>query len=613
MKLRQKTSLTIGLALAILTVLSSIIVANISLRSFAKLETQSMHRDIERAKNGLATVLAALKAQSVDYGLWDDTYAFVAGEDPGFVASNLDEYIHEAFDLDLVLFTDTEGNPVYAKGYDFEAGEETEFPEETLKFLQAGKFLFGPEEVEASYSGIVKLPTGPALYAATPIITSQGEGPVRGTLIMARYFTDDRLTEISETTQLSLQNYALDDKGLPKDVNAAYLKLKEDPKMGWVNTLNDTVVVGYTFLPDIFGNFIQILRVDSPRDIYQQGISNVRYLTISLVVISVIIILLALFFLERLVLSRLGKLGRRVRRITQTGDTSKRIILAGQDELNVLAQDINSMLAGLEQKTIELTCSNAELEQFAYTASHDLQEPLRKIQAFGDRLVKKKGPALGEDGQLYLERMKDAANRMQTLIQDLLSYSRIGTKTKPFVNVDLDKIAKEVISDLEIRIEQSGAKVELELEALPKIEADALHMRQLLQNLIGNALKFNRDEIPLVVNVSGQLIGQNKCKLIIKDNGIGFDDQHAGRIFGVFQRLHGRSKFEGSGIGLSIVRKIIDKHKGSIKATGVLNQGATFTIILPIRHGEIEKTFGDVPEVNSEKKVTIQTEAGYAL
>ena len=613
MKLRQKTLLTINLTLAGLTILSSIIVANISLKSFTKLETQNMQRDIERAKNAFATVLESLNAQSVDYSLWDDTYAFVAGKEPDYVASNLESYIHEASDLDLVLFTDLEGNPIYAKGYNFEEEKETEFPEETLAFLQAEQFLFGPEETKASHTGLIALPTGLAIYAATPIITSQGEGPVRGTLIMAQYFTEDRLADISETTQISLQSYTLGNKDLPKDVENAYQKLKANPIKGWVETLNENTVTGYTFLPDIFGNFIQILRVESSREIYQQGMSNVRHLTISLVVISIIISFLMLFFLEHLVLSRLGKLGRRVRYITQTGNTSERIVLMGQDELNILALDINSMLAGLEQKTTELTRSNAELEQFAYTASHDLQEPLRKIQAFGDRLVQKKGPDLGEDGQLYLERIKDAANRMQNLIQDLLSYSRISTKTKPFVKVNLDKIAQEVISDLEIRIEQSDAKIELELEGLPKIEADALQMHQLLQNLIGNALKFSRDNIQLIIHVSGELIGQDKCKIIIKDNGIGFDSQYAERIFGVFQRLHGRGKFEGSGIGLSIVRKIIDKHRGSIKATGIPNQGATFTIILPAYQKTVEKTFGDVSAVNSAKKSTIQTEAGYAL
>lgn len=252
----------------------------------------------------------------------------------------------------------------------------------------------------------------------------------------------------------------------------------------------------------------------------------------------------------------------------------------------------------LRNYTYKLEKSNRELQEFAYVASHDLQEPLRKVQAFGDRLEKKCAAQLGEEGRDYVNRMRSAASRMQNLIDDLLTFSRVTTKTQPFEAVCLKKIVEEVVSDLEIRIEQTGGRVEI--GELPVLEADAVQMRQLFQNLIGNALKFHRpDEKPLVrilaetipANGAGFYLNgeeiqvgsaENYCRIAIKDNGIGFDEKYLDRIFTVFHRLHGRAAYEGSGIGLAVCRKIVERHGGQIGAASKPGEGATFFIDLPI-------------------------------
>jgi len=248
----------------------------------------------------------------------------------------------------------------------------------------------------------------------------------------------------------------------------------------------------------------------------------------------------------------------------------------------------------LEQETRysqELARSNAELQQFASIASHDLQEPLRKIQAFGNRLQEKYGEALSEQGSDYIQRMQNAAQRMQILIDDLLIFSRITTKAQPFVAVDLAKVAKEVISDLEVLIQQTGARVEV--SELPTINANPLQMRQLLQNLIGNALKFRQKNEPPRVKIYSQIHGDREqltdnsldthlCQITVEDNGIGFDQKYCDRIFQVFQRLHGRSEYEGTGIGLAICRKIVERHGGSITAESKPSQGAKFIVTLPV-------------------------------
>jgi signal transduction histidine kinase len=236
---------------------------------------------------------------------------------------------------------------------------------------------------------------------------------------------------------------------------------------------------------------------------------------------------------------------------------------------------------GLTELTRRLEISNRELQDFASVASHDLQEPLRKIQAFGDRLAVRCADQLGPEGNDYLRRMQNAAGRMQTLINDLLAFSRVTTKAQPFVPVDLARVAREVVSDLEARIEQSGATVEV--GDLPVLDADPLQMRQLLQNLLGNALKFARPDIAPRVRLGTEEGAEpGTVRLAVADNGIGFDEKYLDRIFTVFQRLHGRGAYEGTGIGLAVCRKIAERHGGAITARSRPGEGATFLVTLPL-------------------------------
>lgn len=240
----------------------------------------------------------------------------------------------------------------------------------------------------------------------------------------------------------------------------------------------------------------------------------------------------------------------------------------------------------LKELNVNLERSNRELEDFAYVASHDLQEPLRKIQAFSDLLQDQYSSQLG-DGKDYLERMHKAAARMSTLIEDLLSFSRVTTKGQQFEKVDLKKVAEEVTGDLEARI--NDTKGIINIGELPSIHADHTQIQQLFQNLIGNALKFHKPDEPPVVTVSATTKPKTKSKptrvrLEIQDNGVGFDEKYLDRIFAVFQRLHGRESYEGTGIGLAVCKKIVERHDGIITAKSKLGKGTTFIVTLPLEH-----------------------------
>lgn len=239
----------------------------------------------------------------------------------------------------------------------------------------------------------------------------------------------------------------------------------------------------------------------------------------------------------------------------------------------------------LQQYSKSLARSNQELQDFAYIASHDLQEPLRKIQAFGDLLESEYKEQLGDGGE-YLNRMRNAASRMSVLIQDLLAFSRVSTKPQDIKQVDLNVIVEDVVGDLETSISEKNGKVTI--AKLPAVWADSTHMRQLFQNLIGNALKFHKTDVPprVAVSVRPRAKEDKYYEIHVKDNGIGFDEKYLDRIFSVFQRLHGKDTYDGTGIGLAVCRKIVERYGGKIDAKSKPGAGSTFIIKLPIKNKE---------------------------
>jgi len=258
---------------------------------------------------------------------------------------------------------------------------------------------------------------------------------------------------------------------------------------------------------------------------------------------------------------------------------------------NELERQVAARTLELEKKNNELGKMNEELKSFAYVSSHDLQEPLRKIQTFSSRIREKEADNLSESGKDYFLRMEGAALRMQTLIEDLLTYSRTSTVERQFEQTDLNGIVAQVLNDWHEEIQQKGAVVKARVGMAWVVP---FQMKQLLHNLIGNALKFSRDGIAPQITIEGSVVNGKESgviglledrdyyHLVIADNGIGFDQQYKERIFEVFQRLHTRNVYKGTGIGLAIVKKIVENHDGLIFAKGEVNVGARFDIYLLI-------------------------------
>lgn len=248
----------------------------------------------------------------------------------------------------------------------------------------------------------------------------------------------------------------------------------------------------------------------------------------------------------------------------------------------------------LKQFTTELQRSNQDLEQFAYVASHDLQEPLRKIRAFGDRLTARYGPALQGPGADYINRMQSAAARMQVLIEELLSFSRVSRPGIVFEKLDMNDMLREIVEDLDAQIRRENAEVKV--GKIPALQGEHSQIKRMMQNLVSNAIKFHKPGKKPVVEISGRVLRSSQVseefhiqalrpeyvRIEVKDNGIGFDEKHKEKIFNIFQRLHGRAEYEGTGIGLAICRKIAINHGGLISAKSKVGVGSVFIVVLPV-------------------------------
>ncbi len=714
MKLYKKTLLITGATLICLVMLMYFASLSILMSSFTRLEQQDTQKNIQRATMALSDDISALDKVVGDWAAWDETYAFIQDSNLSYIERNAPNATFIELNLNLMLFINSSGGIVYARGFDPQTGEDKPVPA-SLRTLPADNILLKHADKYGDVKGIILVPEGPMIVSSRPILDNERKKPILGSMIWGRYLGNRELQQLAHITNLSLKLYRFDDKGMPADFMAARNSFSKTEPV-FVAPIDEQTIGGYELLNDIYGNPALVLRIAIPRAIYEQGKISVQYLLVSLLAIGIVFVIVTMLLLYKFVLARLAYLSVNVSTIGAGGDISKRVSMKGKDELSNLASDINRMLGMLERsqqqlqksetslceaqriaclgnwdldiinnklywsdeiyrifglkpqefgatyeaflnsvhpddresvkkyvndalyekkpysidhrivlpdgsvRTVheqaevtfdeknkpvrmlgtvqditerkqaeeklaklvdELKRSNAELEQFAYIASHDLQEPLRMVASYVQLLERRYKGRLDSDADDFIGFAVDGAMRMQNMINDLLQYSRVTTRGKPLEPTDCNAVLDSVLADMKIAVDESCAVITH--DSLPAVFADSSQLERVLQNLIGNAIKFRSDEKPHIH--IGVVKKQNEWLFSVKDNGIGLDMKQADHLFQMFQRLQGATKYQGTGMGLAICRKILERHGGRIWVESELCKGSTFYFTIPAREG----------------------------
>lgn len=363
MTLRQKTLLFTGATLVGLVIILFLSSKVIIMGKYMELEEQETRMDVNRALSALSNSINGLSTLAVDYATWDDTYEYIGGGNENYIQSN---YIDSNFNhnrINQLLLIDPSGQVVYGKGFDLHAGKQVPVPE-GLEHLATNRLMPGHAEPLSSVQGILLLPEGPMLVASQPILKSDGEGPVRGVLVMGRYLDKTEIERLMGITHLSLEFHRYTEhQNLPVTQAASLFVSKEVPSI--VQPVNNDLIEGYALINDIYGLPGLLIKVSGPRLIYQQGLASIRYYVFSLVALGLVFAGLFLLYLDRTVLSRLAQLSARVKNIGISNDLSTRVTIAGRDELSSMGEAINGMLGALEQSRAELRASEGRYRNLA--------------------------------------------------------------------------------------------------------------------------------------------------------------------------------------------------------------------------------------------------------
>ncbi len=410
MTLRRKTLMTVGMVFMGLLIILYFISQTILMRSFTQLEEQRTRQNVEQALNALSNDIITMKTVSSDWAAWDDTYAFIEDVNQNYIQTNLVTGTFTELRLNFMLFINSSGQMVYSKAFDLHSEKEMAVPRNLLSYLATSNLMVSHSDPQSIITGIVLLPENPMLIVSYPILTSEEKGPIRGTLIIGRYLDASEIERLAEQTRLSLTIHRYDYSSIPSEFQAVLPSLSEKTPV-LVRPLDEQSIAGYALIRDVYNKPILLLRVDMPRDIYAQGQDTVAYFILSLLVVSVVLGVVMMLFLDKQVLFRLTQLSQGIGNIGVSGDLSVRLPETGEDELSNLGGTINVMVEILEQSSNMLKGKNELLDAQnkdlwneiteRKQIEHDLVERMKELQVFYGvtRIAEKPGITLDELSQ----------------------------------------------------------------------------------------------------------------------------------------------------------------------------------------------------------------------
>lgn len=596
MRLRKKTLICIGVTIVSLIAALYLTSRTILLNSFIELEEQNTSQNVERVLSALSGELSSLDVFTSDWAAWDDTYIFIEDTNLDYIESNLVDETFIGAGLNLMLFINSSGGIVFGKAFDLQNETEAPVPQSFLELLSADNLLWRHSETDSSVNGIVLLSEDPMLIASRPIITSEEEGPIRGALIMGRYFNSEEINRLAETTHLSLIMRRFDDSQLPPDFQGALSYLSDEEPI-LTRPLDEESIAGYTVVKDIYGNPCLMFRVDMSRDIYKHGQASLSHLIVSLAVASLVFGQVSMLLLDKFVLSRLSNLSSSVKNIGESGDLSMRISVEGKDELSDLSDETNRMLSALEKAQYKVKRYSEHLEELveertkelketherllkterlaavgevAAMIGHDLRNPLTGIAGATYYLKTKVGPEMDKKSKEMLELIEKDIEYSNKIINDLQEHSR---------EIRLDRVEstpKSIVMEALFLVQvPRNVQISDTTKSEPKIRIDVEKMKRVFVNIIKNAIE--------AMPKGGKLtIGSNEknssLEMVFTDTGTGIPEDTLEKIW----KPLFTTKERGMGLGLSICKRIVEAHRGTISVESTVGKGTTFTVTFPI-------------------------------
>ncbi len=593
MTLRKKALLTIGVAVACLVGFVYIASRFVLLEDLEEIERLETHKNVERVLSTLYYFISDLEAQTTDWSSWDDTYAFIKTGDPEYIQSNLvtDTFLH--LRLNLMLFINSSGETVFGKAVDLRNEKETPIPPGLRKYLADNRPLLEQPGTEGSKSGIILLDGDQMLIVSRPVLTSAEEGPARGTVIFGRYLDSAEMERLTQLTLLPVHIYPIRDVSKYPDLNKALASLLAGTPV-FVKPLNAQHNAGYTLIKDIYGNPALVMRVDTPRDIYQRGEVSVAYYILVVLSLGLLGAGIVFLILQKQVLSRFTRLIKGIAGITETSDLSTRLPITGADELTTVAQTINGMLAALGESAgtirqqyerekelrLEVETEMKRRVEFTRALVHELKTPITPVLAASELLLEEVKEELHRSLAQSIHR---GALNLNKRIDELLDLARseIGTLKLSRMPIDPLPTIQEVVAGAMPLAQEKGQNLVSELPpSLPAVQVDLDRFMQVIQNLLNNALKFTAEGGTIYVRA--KVDGANLVTEV-QDTGRGLSKEEQERLFDPYHRLsRDRERFSGLGLGLALSKKFVELHGGQIWVKSKRGAGSTFSFSIPL-------------------------------
>ncbi|MFC1934352.1 CHASE4 domain-containing protein [Chloroflexota bacterium] len=600
MTLRKKALLIIGVAVVCLVGFVYIASRFVLLEDLKEIEEHETHKNVERVLGNLYHIVSELEALTTDWAAWDDTYDFIETADEEYIQSNLSVETFLNLRLNLMLFINTSGQTVFGKSVDLCDEEEVPIPAGVIEYLSDNRPLLEQPGTEDSKSGIILLKEGPMLIVSWPILTSENEGPARGTVIFGRYLDSVEMERLAKLTLLPVSIHSIRD--LPKypDFTEALAPLLAGTPV-FIQPLNTQLVAGYALLADIYGNPALVVRVDAPRDIYQRGQVSVAYYILVVLGLGLISAGVVFLILQKQVLSRFTQLINGVKGIAETSKLSTRLPITGSDELTVVAHTINGMLAALDESANEIRQRyerERELRQevetemsrrveFTRALVHELKTPITPVLAASELLLEESKEEIITSLSKSIHR---GALNLNKRIDELLDLARseIGVLRLNRMPIDPVPTIQEIVNGAMPLASERGQHLTLELPpSLPTIQVDSDRVTQVIQNLLNNALKFTPEGG--TITIIGKVVEANLV-IEVQDTGPGLSKQEQERLFDPYHRLPGdRERFSGLGLGLALSKGFIELHGGQIWVKSKKGVGSTFGFSIPLESGSQEE------------------------